>query len=635
MSEAIKHECGIALVRLLKPLVYYQEKYGTWQYGLQRLFLLMEKQHNRGQDGAGAVGLKLDQPSGKQYIYRIRSNGDNPIQDVINGINEPLVRAQERDPENFANAAWAKDNLPFAGEVYLGHLRYGTFGNNSIEYCHPVMRENNWRSRNLALAGNFNLTNVDEIFASLVELGQHPKDFSDTVTILENVGHFIDDEVQLLFRQYKNEGLSNREISDRIERSIDIRKILERSSRKWDGGYVIGGVFGHGDAFVTRDPWGIRPAYYYCDDEIVVVASERPVIQTAINVRYCQVQELQPGHAIIIRKDGHVSDELVRVPQERKSCSFERIYFSRGSDRDIYHERKQLGFLLAPALLEKVGYDIDNTVFSYIPNTAETAYLGLMEGVREQIKTRQCEQVLSEQAKGEVSRERFLEIMRHEPRFEKIPIKDVKMRTFITADSGRDNMVGHVYDVTYGIVKNLQDTLVVIDDSIVRGTTLKRSILRILDRLHPKKVIVVSSAPQIRYPDCYGIDMAKLGDFCAFSAAIELLKESGRQDVIDNVYKCCKEQQNLPKEEIVNCVKDIYKPFTVEEVSAKIAQMLTPEDMHAKVEIVFQTVDNLHKACPNDRGDWYFTGDYPTPGGNKVVNTAFINYIEGRNARAY
>lgn len=635
MSEAIKHECGIALVRLLKPLVYYQEKYGTWQYGLQRLFLLMEKQHNRGQDGAGAVGLKLDQPSGKQYIYRIRSNGDNPIQDVINGINEPLVRAQERDPENFANAAWAKDNLPFAGEVYLGHLRYGTFGNNSIEYCHPVMRENNWRSRNLALAGNFNLTNVDEIFASLVELGQHPKDFSDTVTILENVGHFIDDEVQLLFRQYKNEGLSNREISDRIERSIDIRKILERSSRKWDGGYVIGGVFGHGDAFVTRDPWGIRPAYYYCDDEIVVVASERPVIQTAINVRYCQVQELQPGHAIIIRKDGHVSDELVRVPQERKSCSFERIYFSRGSDRDIYHERKQLGFLLAPALLEKVGYDIDNTVFSYIPNTAETAYLGLMEGVREQIKTRQCEQVLSEQAKGEVSRERFWEIMRHEPRFEKIPIKDVKMRTFITADSGRDNMVGHVYDVTYGIVKNLQDTLVVIDDSIVRGTTLKRSILRILDRLHPKKVIVVSSAPQIRYPDCYGIDMAKLGDFCAFSAAIELLKESGRQDVIDNVYKCCKEQQNLPKEEIVNCVKDIYKPFTVEEVSAKIAQMLTPEDMHAKVEIVFQTVDNLHKACPNDRGDWYFTGDYPTPGGNKVVNTAFINYIEGRNARAY
>lgn len=635
MSEAIKHECGIALVRLLKPLEYYQQKYGTWQYGLQRLSLLMEKQHNRGQDGAGAVGLKLDQPSGEQYIYRLRSNGDNPIQDVINGINAPIAKAFEQCPEKAGDPAWAKQNLPFAGEVYLGHLRYGTFGNNNIEYCHPVMRENNWRSRNLALAGNFNLTNVDEIFASLVELGQHPKNFSDTVTILENVGHFVDDEVQLLFRQYKNEGLDNRDISEKIEASIDIRKILERSSRKWDGGYVIGGIFGHGDAFVTRDPWGIRPAYFYYDDEIVVVASERPVIQTAINVRYCQVQELKPGHAIIIRKNGHVSDELVRVPQERKSCSFERIYFSRGSDRDIYHERKQLGFLLAPTLLEKVNYDIDNTVFSYIPNTAETAYLGLMEGVREQIKLRQCEQVLAEQAKGEVGRERFLEIMRHEPRFEKIPIKDVKMRTFITADSGRDNMVGHVYDVTYGVVKNLQDTLVVIDDSIVRGTTLKRSILRILDRLHPKKVIVVSSAPQIRYPDCYGIDMAKLGDFCAFAAAIQLLKDTGRENIIEQTYKACKEQQNLPKEEIVNCVKDIYKPFTAEEISKKIAQMLTPEDMHAEVEIVFQSVANLHKACPNDSGDWYFTGDYPTPGGNKVVNTAFINYVEGRNARAY
>lgn len=635
MSEAIKHECGIALVRLLKPLDYYQKKYGTWQYGLQRLFLLMEKQHNRGQDGAGAVGLKLDQPTGEQYIYRLRSNGDSPIQDIINGINAPIAEAAKSAPDDFHDAAWAKKHLPFVGEVYMGHLRYGTFGNNNIEYCHPVMRENNWRSRNLALAGNFNLTNVDEIFASLVELGQHPKNFSDTVTILENVGHFVDDEVQLLFRQYKNEGLTNKEISERIEASIDIRKILERSSRKWDGGYVIGGIFGHGDAFVTRDPWGIRPAYYYYDDEIVVVASERPVIQTAINVRYCQVQELQPGHAIIIRKNGHVSDELVRVPQERKSCSFERIYFSRGSDRDIYNERKQLGSLLAPTLLEKVNYDIDNTVFSYIPNTAETAYLGLMEGVRAQIKLRQCEQAVAEQAAGNLTKERFYEIMCHEPRFEKIPIKDVKMRTFITADSGRDNMVGHVYDVTYGIVKNLQDTLVVIDDSIVRGTTLKRSILKILDRLHPKKVIVVSSAPQIRYPDCYGIDMAKMGDFCAFAAAIELLKETGRQDVIDNVYKACKEQQNLPKEDIVNCVKDIYRPFSVEEISAKIAKMLTPEDMHAQVEIVFQSVENLHKACPNDRGDWYFTGDYPTPGGNKVVNTAFINYIEGRNARAY
>ncbi|MBQ3634330.1 MAG: amidophosphoribosyltransferase [Bacteroidales bacterium] len=635
MSEAIKHECGIALVRLLKPLEYYQQKYGTWEYGLHRLFLLMEKQHNRGQDGAGAVVLKIDEPSGKQFIYRMRSNSDNPIQDVIGGINAPLLEARRLHPEEYKDARWAKEHLPFAGEVYLGHLRYGTYGNNSIEYCHPVMRENNWRSRNLALAGNFNLTNVDEIFASLVELGQHPKDFSDTVTILENVGHFVDDEVQLLFRQYKNEGLPNVEISKRIEASLDIRKILERSSKKWDGGYVIGGVFGHGDAFVTRDPWGIRPAYYYYDDEIAVVASERPVIQTAINVRYCQVKELLPGHAIIIRKDGRISDELVSVPQERRSCSFERIYFSRGSDRDIYHERKQLGFLLAPKLLEKVNYDIDNTVFSYIPNTAETAYLGLMAGVRQHMTERKCKDVMALSASGKLTEDTLKEIVSHEPRFEKIPIKDVKMRTFITADSGRDDMVGHVYDVTYGIVKNLQDTLVVIDDSIVRGTTLKKSILKILDRLHPKKIIIVSSAPQIRYPDCYGIDMAKLGDFCAFAAAIELLKETGRESVIETVYKQCKEQQNLPKEEIVNCVKDIYRPFTVDEISSKIAQMLTPEGMVAEVELVFQTVENLHKACPNDTGDWYFTGDYPTPGGNKVVNTAFINYIEGRNQRAY
>ena len=634
MSDQIKHECGIAFVRLLKPLSYYQEKYGTWRYGLQRLTLLMEKQHNRGQDGAGAVVVKIDQPSGKQYIYRSRSNGDNPIQDVINEINSPLEAARQKEPERFEDAEWAKANLPFAGEVYMGHLRYGTFGNNSIEYVHPVMRENNWRSRNLALAGNFNLTNVDEIYNALVELGQHPKDYSDTVTILENVGHFLDDEVQLLFRQYKNDGLDNIEISPRIESSIDIRKILERSSKRWDGGYVIEGIFGHGDAFVMRDPWGIRPAYYYYDEEIAVVASERPVIQTAINVRYKQVKELLPGHAIIIRKDGTVTDELVSVPQERRSCSFERIYFSRGSDRDIYRERKELGYLLAPTLLEKVGYDIDNTVFSYVPNTAETAYLGLMKGVREIIKQKQSEEILKAAQKG-LTAESLQAIMSHEPRFEKIPIKDVKMRTFITADSGRDNMVGHVYDVTYGIVKNMEDTLVVIDDSIVRGTTLKRSILRILDRLHPRKIIIVSSAPQIRYPDCYGIDMAKMADFCAFSAAIELLRTTGRAHIIDEVYKACKEQQNLPKEEIVNCVKDIYRPFSVEEISAQIAKMLTPEGMNAEVEIVFQSIENLHKACPNDTGDWYFTGNYPTPGGNKVVNTAFINYVEGRNARAY
>ncbi len=632
MSEQIKHECGIVLIRLLKPLEYYKEKYGTWQYGLNRLYLLMEKQHNRGQDGAGAVALKLDQPSGRKYISRTRSNGTNPIQDVIDHIHETIASARAQYGNLVDDAKWAKDNLPFASEVYLGHLRYGTFGNNNIDFVHPVMRENNWRSRNLVMAGNFNLTNVDEIFNALEELGQHPKNFSDTVTILENVGHFLDEEIQLLFRQYKNEGLPNREISLHIERDLDVRKILARSSRKWDGGYVIAGAMGHGDAFVMRDPWGIRPAYYYYDDEIAVVASERPVIQTAINVRACQVEELQPGCAIIIKKDGTITIETVREPQERRSCSFERIYFSRGSDRYIYQERKKLGFLLAPTLLEKVNYDIDNTVFSYIPNTAETAYLGLMDGVRNVIKERKTQQIL---ALDKLDADKLNEIMRHEPRFEKIPIKDVKMRTFITADSGRDDMVGHVYDVTYGIVKNQQDTLVVIDDSIVRGTTLKQSILRILDRLHPKKIIVVSSAPQIRYPDCYGIDMAKLGDFCAFSAAIALLKESGRSYVIDEVYKRCKEQQYLPKEEIVNCVKDIYRPFTPEQISAKIAQMLTPQDIDAEVEIVYQTVENLHEACPNDSGDWYFTGNYPTPGGNKVVNTAFINYVEGRNQRAY
>ena len=633
MSEQIKHECGIVLIRLLKPLSYYQEKYGTWQWGLNKLYLLMEKQHNRGQDGAGAASVKLDLHSGKKYIDRVRSNASNPIQSVIDQIHTLHDKAAALNGDKMKDSEWAKENVPFASELYLGHLRYGTFGNNNIEYVHPVMRENNWRSRSLVMAGNFNLTNVDEIFHSLEELGQHPNDYSDTVTILENVGHFLDEEVQLLFRQYKNEGYPNREITNYIEKNLDVKKILERSQRKWDGGYVIAGMIGHGDAFVTRDPWGIRPAYYYYDDEIAVVASERPVIQTAINVRACQVQELLPGHAIIIKKDGTITDELVRVPQQRSSCSFERIYFSRGSDRDIYKERKKLGYLLAPTLLDKVGGDIENTVFSYIPNTAETAFLGLIEGVRHIVKEQQAKQIIAELPN--LTPERVQQILSVEPRSEKLTVKDVKMRTFIAADTGRDNMVGHVYDVTYGIVNNQKDTLIVIDDSIVRGTTLRQSILSIMDRLHPKKIIIVSSAPQIRYPDCYGIDMAKLGDFCAFTAAIELLKDRNMTDVIDKVYKQCKEQQFLPKEDIVNCVKDIYRPFTPEEVSAKIAQMLTPEGMNAEVEIVFQSIENLHLACPNDTGDWYFTGNYPTPGGNKVVNTSFINYIEGRNQRAY
>lgn len=633
MSDQIKHECGIVMIRLLRPLEYYRQKYGTWLYGLNKLYLLMEKQHNRGQDGAGAVCLKLNQPSGMKYLSRARSNNANSIQDVFNQIYKPIQSAEKQYGDLIQDTDWAKINLPFAGELYLGHLRYGTFGNNSIDYVHPVMRENNWRSRNLVLAGNFNLTNVDEIFTALQELGQHPKDISDTVTVLENMGHFLDEEVQLLFRQFKNEGQSNKDISLAIENGLNVKKILERSSRRWDGGYAIAGMFGHGDAFVMRDPWGIRPVHYYCDDEIVVVTSERPVIQTALRVSHTTIKELQPGNALIIKKDGTVSEEVVRVPQEKLSCSFERIYFSRGSDRDIYNERKMLGRLLAPILLKKTNYDIANTVYAFIPNTAETAYYGMMEGVKDEIL--EIQKGMIQEQGANLTREKLDQIMALQARTEKIAVKDVKMRTFITSESGRDDMVAHVYDVTYGIVKNDVDTLVVIDDSIVRGTTLKKSILKILDRLHPKKIIIVSSAPQIRYPDCYGIDMARMSEFCAFEAAIELLKENGQEKIIDKVYKQCKEQQNLPKEEIVNCVKDIYRPFTDEQISAKIAQMLRPDDIKAEVELVFQTIENLHVACPNDLGDWYFTGNYPTPGGNKVVNTAFINYIEKINSRPY
>lgn len=633
MSEQIKHECGIVLIRLLKPLEYYQEKYGTWMFGLNKLYLLMEKQHNRGQDGAGVVSLKIDQPAGNKYLARERSNKSNPIQDVFTKIFQHFEYDNDHHPELVRNASWAKENLPFVGELYLGHLRYGTFGASSIEFVHPVMRENNWRSRNLVLAGNFNLTNVDEIYKALVDLGQHPKDYTDTVTILENVGHFLDEENQLLFKQYKNEGFTNSEISHFIERDLDVRKILERSSRRWDGGYVIAGLIGHGDAFVTRDPWGIRPASYYYNDEFVIVASERPVIQTALNVRVNEVKELEPGHALIIKKDGRVSIEMVREPQTRKSCSFERIYFSRGSDKDIYLERKELGRLLAPKILDMISYDMVNTVFSYIPNTAETAFYGMMEGVREFMLKWRVDQITA--LGTNPSPEKIERILAVEPRVEKIAVKDVKMRTFISNDTSRDDLVAHVYDVTYGIVHNNVDTLVIIDDSIVRGTTLKKSILKILDRLHPKKIIIISSAPQIRYPDCYGIDMAKLGDFCAFSAAIQLLKETGREQIILDVYEKCKAQKNLPKEEMVNYVKEIYKPFTDEEISVKMAEMLKPKDINADVEIVFQTVENLHKACPNDQGDWYFTGNYPTPGGYKVVTISFINFIEGLNQRAY
>lgn len=632
MSDQIKHECGIALIRLLKPLSYYKEKYGTWKYGLNKLYLLMEKQHNRGQDGAGMVCVKDHLPPGSSYINRYRSIAQNPIMDLFDKVNKPLKKAL-RKGEDVESCAWAYEHYPFAGDLYLGHLRYGTFGKNSIDFVHPVMRQNNWKSRNLVLAGNFNLTNTDELFKVLVELGQHPKAYTDTVTALEKVGHFLDEENQLLFRRYKNEGYRNAEISPRIEENLDIQNILERATKDWDGGYVMAGLIGHGDAFIVRDPWGIRPAHYYQDDEILVVASERPVIQTVMNVSWEQVHEISPGEALIIKKKGKISKEMIRVPHKRTSCSFERIYFSRGSDWDIYRERKELGRLLSPAILKAVDYDLEYTVFSYIPNTAETAFYGMIEGIRDYLTDWKIKQLREEN--GSLDEEKIKNIISLEPRVEKIAIKDVKLRTFIADDASRNDLVGHVYDVTYGVVRNQEDTLVVIDDSIVRGTTLKNSILRILGRLHPKKIIVVSSAPQIRYPDCYGIDMARLDAFIAFHAAIELLKDTGQADVIDDVYRKCKEQENLSKEEMVNYVREIYRPFTPEQISAKIAELLKPEECEPDVEIVYQSVENLHEACPNDTGDWYFTGNYPTPGGNRVVNSSFINFVEGRDKRAY
>lgn len=632
MSDPIKHECGIALIRLLKPLSYYQKKYGTWKYGLNKLYLLMEKQHNRGQDGAGLVCVKSDLEPGNPYIHRVRSVEPNPIKDIFDKVNKPLKKAKRQDAD-INDPEWAEKHYPFAGSLYLGHLRYGTFGKNSIEFAHPVTRQNNWKSRNLVLAGNFNLTNTDELFDVLVELGQHPKAYTDTVTALEKVGHFLDEENQLLFRKYKNEGYSNSEISPLIEKNLDLQNILERASKDWDGGYAMAGLIGHGDAFVVRDPWGIRPAHYYYDDEIVVIASERPVIQTVMNVRHDDVKEIAPGEALIVKKNGEVKREMVRVPHKRTSCSFERIYFSRGSDKSIYRERKELGRLLTPTVLKAVDFDFENTVFSYIPNTAETAFYGMVEGIRHHLVDWKIQEI--QKKNGTLTDPEIKRILSFEPRVEKIAIKDVKLRTFIADDASRDDLVAHVYDVTYGIVKNGVDTLVVIDDSIVRGTTLKNSILRILDRLHPKKIIVVSSAPQIRYPDCYGIDMARLDKFIAFNAGIELLKDHGMESMIQTVYKKCKDQENLPKEEMVNYVKEIYRPFTAEQISAKIAELLKPEGCNAEVEIVYQSIENLHKACPNDLGDWYFSGNYPTPGGNRVVNASFINYVEGKDERAY
>ena len=631
MSDSLKHECGVAMLRLRKPLDFYKEKYGTSFYALKKMYLLMEKQRNRGQDGAGMANIKLDTPAGKRYISRKRSTNNNPIQDLFANINKRFIDLEENNPKKLEDTKWLKNNMPFTGELFLGHLRYGTYGGNSIEQCHPFLRQNNWKSRNLALAGNFNMTNVDELFDHLTDLGQHPKEKSDTITIIEKIGHFLDEENINIYQKYK-EGLSKKEISLKIEDELDIHKILFNASKHWDGGYLLCGLLGHGDAFALRDPSGIRPAYFYCDDEIVVVASERPVIQTTFNVNEKKIKEIKRGHALIIKKNGLVVEKEVLKPLNRTACSFERIYFSRGNDEDIYNERIKLGRQIFSKVLEAINKDVKNTVFSYIPNTAEVSYFGMMKEADLYLNKVKAEKI--KLLGKNPSIQEINKIMEISPRAEKIAVKDAKLRTFITSDINRDDLVAHVYDITYGKVSQ-KDNLVMIDDSIVRGTTLKQSILRILDRLGPKKIIIVSSAPQIRYPDCYGIDMAILGDFVAFQAAIALLKENNKEDVIDTVYNKCKKQITLQKEKMKNYVKEIYDPFSAEQISYKISEIIKPEDTQAEVEIIYQSIEDLHIACPDHTGDWYFTGNYPTPGGNKVVTKAFINYIEGNKIRAY
>lgn len=633
MSDAIKHECGIALIRLLKPLSYYQEKYGTALYGLKKLYLLMEKQHNRGQDGAGVANIKFDVKPGSRYFSRYRSNNPTPVQDIFARINNKFEEVKSKNPSKLNDPEWLKENVAFTGELLLGHLRYGTYGKNSIENCHPFLRQNNWMSRNLVVAGNFNMTNVDELFQQLIELGQHPKEKADTITVLEKIGHYLDVENDRLHKQFKAEGYSNQEISPLIAEHLNVGNILREASKNWDGGFVIEGAMGHGDAFVLRDPSGIRPAFYYMDEGIVVVTSERPAIQTAFNVPYSAIKEINPGHALIIKKNGKVTEEQCIEPKEKKACTFERIYFSRGSDKDIYRERKDLGRSLTQPILKSIDYDIENTVFSFIPNTAEVAYYGMMEGIHSYLDGVKKKKIL--ESGSDLNEQKLTEILAVRPRMDKIAIKDAKLRTFITQDSQRDDLVAHVYDTTYGIVRNDIDNLVVIDDSIVRGTTLKESILRILDRLKPKKIIIVSSAPQIRYPDCYGIDMAKLGDFIAFKAAVALLKERGKENLLDELYEKAKSREGTEIEKQENVVKEIYDQFTSDEISEMIGRLLRPENIKAEVDIVYQSLEGLRAACPNHSGDWYFSGNYPTKGGNRVVNRSFINYMEGKNVRAY
>ena len=633
MSDKIQHECGVALIRLLKPLSYYKEKYGSSRYGLHKMYQLMDKMINRGQDGAGVATIKLDVEEGTPYIDRLRSVEPKATQDIFSQINDLYVNAKLKNPEAYNDIEWQKKNIPFMGELILGHLRYGTFGGNTIQSCHPFRRQNNWMARNLLVAGNFNLTNVDELLEHLVELGQHPTVKADTVTVMEKIGHFLDKENDRLFRIFKDKGLNNFDISKEIQKNLDVVSILTESSKRWDGGYVMAGMIGHGDAFVLRDPVGIRPAYLYKDDEVLVVASERPIIQTVFNVDIKNVRELNPGSAVIIKKDGTYSEQQIMEPLERKACSFERIYFSRGNDADIYKERRQLGCYLVPQVLKAINYDLENTVFSYIPNTAEIAFGGLVQGIQNTLIKQKADEILK--LGNTISESSLHQILSKNPQVHKIVLKDAKQRTFITDDENRDDLVNLVYDVTYETIKKDIDTLVVLDDSIVRGTTLKKSILRILDRLHPKKIIIVSSAPQIRYPDCYGIDMAVLGKFIAFDAAISLIKESGNASMLDHLYEKAKTELRKPKEEQVNVVQKLYASFSDEQISEKIAILLKPKNLKADLQIIYQTIDGLHQSCPQNLGDWYFTGNYPTPGGTKVANKAFVNYMEGKNERAY
>ncbi len=632
MSDALKHECGIALIRLLKPLEFYKEKYGTAFYGINKMYLMMEKQHNRGQDGAGFSSIKLNVSPGERYISRVRSNAAQPIQDIFSIINKRINKEFTAHPEYKNDVAAQKKNIPYLGELFLGHVRYGTFGGNSVEHVHPFLRQNNWMHRNLIIAGNFNMTNTNQLFNNLIELGMHPKEKADTITVMEKIGHFLDDEVRKLYKKSKSLGMSKVEASPFIVENLNLAKILRKSARDWDGGYAMAGLLGHGDSFVFRDPAGIRPVYYFKNDEVVVVASERPVIQTVFNVPFEEVKEIAPGHALLLRKSGYMSLTKILEPLEKKSCSFERIYFSRGSDAEIYQERKELGRLVMPKVLEAINYDTEKTVFSFIPNTAETSFFGMVEAAQDELNKQKNEAILKE--KDGLTAQRLQKIQDHKIRTEKIAIKDAKLRTFITEDSSRNDLVAHVYDVTYGVI-NPKDNLVIIDDSIVRGTTLKMSILKMLDRLNPKQIIIVSSAPQIRYPDCYGIDMARLEKLVAFQAAMALHKENGNEKIIEDIYHKCKKQIDFKDTDVINHVKELYAPFTAEEISVKIAEIISNKSINSEVKVIFQSVNDLHKACPNNLGDWYFTGDYPTPGGNRVVNKAYINFFEGNPERAY